>query len=167
MRLFEKKKKKKEIERRFLVDFIPRSAEKYPPCFIRQGYLAIEEGGREVRVRQKGPYHFFLCVKEGKGVSRDETDIPILKGQFVALWPLTASRRAWKRQYKIPEGEHICELNFIRKRFKELVLVEVEFKTNESSLSFHPPEWFGKEVTNDERYNMRSIAEHGIPDDGK
>jgi CYTH domain-containing protein len=164
MRIFEKKKKGKEIERRFLVDFIPREAEKCLPCFIRQGYLAIEKSGKEVRIRQKGAYHFFLCVKEGKGISRDETDISILKGQFVALWPSTLSRRVWKRQYKIPAGENICELNFIRKRFRELVLVEVEFKTPEASLSFHPPEWFGKEVTDDERYNMRSIAEHGIPE---
>jgi CYTH domain-containing protein len=43
------------------------------------------------------------------------------------------------------------------------MLVEVEFASVEDSARFSPPEWFGPEVTEDERYKNRQLAVHGLP----
>ena len=53
----------KEIERKFLVGELPFNREEHPSVYIEQGYLALEPGGQEVRIRKKDDaykMHFLL-----------------------------------------------------------------------------------------------------------
>jgi CYTH domain-containing protein len=43
------------------------------------------------------------------------------------------------------------------------MLAEVEFDTREASERFEPPDWLGREVTDDASYGNRSLAECGRP----
>lgn len=43
-----------EIERKFMVDKLPESIDKFPSKEILQGYLAITRDGTEVRIRKRG-----------------------------------------------------------------------------------------------------------------
>ena len=54
-----------EIERQFLVNFIPPLPEDYEQ--LRQGYISLEP---EIRIRQAGDHQFFLTVKRGNGRGR-------------------------------------------------------------------------------------------------
>jgi CYTH domain-containing protein len=79
---FEKSKKEKqeEIERKFLIDSLPEEIKeelkKSSPEEIRQGYIALEEDGVEVRIRQKGD-NFYQTIKSGEKGQRKEIEIEI------------------------------------------------------------------------------------------
>lgn len=156
--------KDQEIERKFLVINLPSGLKKYPRHEIRQGYLAVMEDGTEVRLRQKGQT-YFLTVKSGGRLQRDEVEIKLTCDQFTRLWPLTIGRRIEKVRHEIEHAGNFIELDVYGSSLKGLVTAEVEFQSLEDSESFVPPEWFGGEVTQDERYKNKNLAVHGLPVD--
>lgn len=152
-----------EIERKYLVRRVPAAVEQLPGSTIRQGYVAAPEGGIELRVRHKGE-RFFQTVKMGAGLARTEIEIELSREQFDQLWPYTENRRIGKTRYTLPLGEHSAEIDRFEGRLSGLILVEVEFPSVEASHRFRPPEWFGREVTEDGRYTNSQLAVHGIPE---
>src|SRR3954447_8366073 len=151
-----------EIERKFLVAQPPHGLKDYPRKKIRQGYVAVTEGGTEVRVRKEGQRHV-LTIKEGHGQDRGETEIEIRRAHFAALWPLTRGRRLEKVRYRVHQGDQTIEVDVYRRKLKGLTIAEVEFDDDSAALDFHPPEWFGPEVTGDENYSNQDLASHGMP----
>jgi CYTH domain-containing protein len=166
-----------EIERKFLVSRLPADLSERPGVEISQGYLSYEpSGGVEVRVRARGRDHL-LTVKRGKGAVRDEVELLLTRDQFDALWPLTAGKRIRKTRYVIPlttatetafesAGDPTgtsAELDIYEEELEGLVVVEVEFPTVAAAAAFEPPAWFGREITNDERFKNRVLATLGPP----
>ena len=149
----------KEIERKFLVTH-PPDLGCYGRAKIAQGYLATGALGAEVRLRQKAD-QFFQTVKLGEGVQRTEVEIALSREQFETLWPLTEGMRVEKVRYEIPLGALTIELDVYEGG--ELVVAEVEFETISESQSFVPPEWFGRDVTEDARYRNANLALMGKP----
>ncbi len=154
-----------EIERKFLVEEDPPQiggrAER-----IDQGYLAIDGDGTEVRVRRRAG-RFRLTVKSpDAGRVRVEEELPIDEPRFERLWPLTDGRRIEKERslVELPDG-HTAELDVYRGRLAGLRVVEVEFDSEQDSDRFQPPDWFGPEVTDDQRYRNRVLAVEGAPRD--
>src|SRR3954447_24438469 len=152
----------REIERKFLVDEPTDELDRSPREKIRQGYVAVTEGGTEVRIRKEGKRHV-LTVKEGHGQNRGEEEIEITPAQFDALWPLTRGKRLKKVRYKIPAGGLTIEVDEYRGRLKGLMTAEVEFPDEGASQAFQPPEWLGREVTGDEHFSNQTPARHGMP----
>lgn len=152
----------KEIELRFLVKSLPDNLDQYPHQEISQGYLAISEDGAEVRLRKKGDKHF-QTIKSGGGKTRTETEIEITEEQFNLLWKTTEGKRLEKVRYKIPCGDRTIELDVYQGSLDGFVSAEVEFDTPEASDQFVPPEWFGGDVTEDQRYKNQSLALRGLP----
>lgn len=152
-----------EIERKFCVLKMP-DLTAYTGVEISQGYLSVGEDGTEIRLRRKGE-RFYQTVKQGKGVQRTELEVELSRAQFDNLWPLTAGRRVEKVRYEIVEGIWTIELDVYRGRLKGLVVAEVEFETVAESARFVPPLWFGREVTDDDRYKNAILAYKGTPDD--
>ncbi|MGD9807560.1 MAG: CYTH domain-containing protein [Deferribacterales bacterium] len=150
-----------EIERKFLADKtkmpMPTSSVE-----IRQGYIALDENGSEVRIREKGEM-FYITVKSGGDIERMESEIQITEDEFEKFWPFTAGRRVEKVRYKIPlSGGLVCELDVFSGDLKGLVLAEVEFPSLSSADSFDVPAWFGTEVTKDSRYKNKNLAVKGL-----
>ena len=85
--------------------------------------------------------------------------------QFNTLWPLTRDRRIEKIRYSIPYQDNIIELDVFQGELEGLCLAEVEFESEESASIFQPPEWFGEDVTADERYKNKNLALYGRPRD--
>ena len=75
-------KKGSEIERNFLVKRVPANFRQARRSALSQGYLAVDRCGCEVRVRNKGG-KYYLTVKAGSGMVRDETEIPLWIGRAV------------------------------------------------------------------------------------
>ena len=64
-----------------------------------------------------------------------------------------------KIRYEIPEKDNLTiELDIFEGRFAGLLLAEVEFSSEAEALSYTPPEWFGKDVTNDAAYHNSNMA---------
>jgi adenylate cyclase len=152
----------REIERKFLVDGPPQGLDNYPGKKLRQGYIAVTDGGCEVRVRKEGRRHA-LTVKEGHGEDRGEHEVEISAPQFTALWPLTEGRRLRKVRYDVPHDGLTIQCDVYRGKLTGLVTAEVEFPDADAARRFQPPGWLGREVTGDDHYSNQFLAWHGLP----
>jgi adenylate cyclase len=151
-----------EIERKFVIQSILFQLDNYPFENIRQGYLVTCRDGGEARVRQKGE-HYFLTIKKGAGLERHEIEITISQTQFEQLYQTTADECLEKRRYFIQDQSCVIELDIFEGKLKGLILAEVEFKSVDDSKVYKVPDWFGREVTDDERFKNRNLAKHGLP----
>jgi CYTH domain-containing protein len=151
-----------EIERKFLVPAPPAQLDEEERVDIAQGYLAAGEDGSEVRLRRAGE-RLWLTAKRGAGMVRGEFEVELHAEQFDALWPATEGRRLVKTRHTIPIGERSVELDVYSGRLSGLVVAEVEFPSVEAARHFVPPPWFGTEVTEDQRFKNRRLAEEGLP----
>ena len=152
-----------EIERKFLVTGLPDDVDRHPARPVRQGYLAVEPGGSEVRVRLIGDATV-LTVKRGEGRTRIEEEVPIARDAFDRLWPLTEGRRVEKLRHVMPAGGVlVLELDVYEGDLAGLVVAEVEFATEADADAWAPPPWLGAEVTHDERYKNHRLAMDGVP----
>ena len=151
-----------EIERKFLVGRTPPGLDRYPHEAIRQGYLALDPDGTEVRVRQKGDL-FFQTIKRGGGLRRIEVEILLARAQFEALWPLTEGRRVEKVRYDIAYEDRVIELDVYSGALSGLLTAEVEFSSLEAAAAFRAPPWLGDDITGDPRYKNVNLAMNGAP----
>ena len=101
--------------------------------------------------------------RRAAGAERTELEWPIERPEFEAAWPYTDGRRIEKTRHRIPFGDHVIELDVFGGELDGLVIAEVEFASAEAMAAFHPPEWFGRELTDDGRYTNASLALHGLP----
>ena len=90
-----------EIERKFFVPHFPQELAEQTPLSIEQGYLALEAGGQEVRLR-KSDDRYWLTVKSTGSLVRKEHEVPITPEQFQALWPATARPACWCGAHCLP-----------------------------------------------------------------
>ena len=149
----------REIERKFLVKRLPPDLASFPRDEIAQGYLAIESGGVQVRLRKKGNVRS-LTYKRSLKVGREEREIRISAEQFDALWPATEGRRLTKTRYEMPWKGHKIEIDVYTGKHDGLVVAEVEFADEKSRDAFQPPEWMEEDVTGKSRYSNVVLA-HG------
>ena len=146
----------REIERKFLVNWLPDDLKRSRSFVIEQGYLATESG-RQVRLRKRG-HTASLTFKVGRGSHREEREIKLTPKQFAALWPGTAGRRLRKVRYEVSWDKVMIEVDIYRGRHTGLVVAEVEFPDRASCRKFKPPSWFGREVTGEKPYSNVRLA---------
>jgi adenylate cyclase len=152
-----------EVERKFVLSAIPFELDGYSASEIQQGYLSIDADGSEVRIRRRGE-RCSLTVKRGAGVARDEEEVDLDDDEFGRLWPLTAGRRVNKTRYKIPASDGLLiELDVYAGPLEGLITAEVEFGSQDEAERFEPPDWLGREVTEDPAYKNRRLAIDGVP----
>jgi adenylate cyclase len=147
----------REIERKFLVEWLPDELKRSRNVVIEQGYLATESAGRQVRLRKTGNATS-LTFKVGRGSHREEREIELSPKQFATLWPGTTGRRLRKVRYEMPWDKVMIEIDIYRGRHAGLVVAEVEFPDTASCRSFKAPWWFGREVTGEKRYSNVRLA---------
>jgi len=153
-----------EIERKFLVEIgaVPPDALASPSTPIAQRYALPGDVPVGVRIRRKGDA-WFLTFKGPGGLSREEVEFPVGASEGAALWSLFAGGQVEKERFAYPCGEHLFEIDVFRGDLAGLVLVEVEFDSEEEARSFQAPDWFGAEVTDDPRYFNATLSEKGLP----
>ena len=156
------KAKDTEIERKFLVRETP-NLDGAKGDEVVQGYLAVDRDGTEVRLRRIGDC-YFETVKTGSGLRRGEYETAITEEQFTVLWPATEGRRLEKTRYELEFLGHTLYLDIYRGSLNGLEVAEVEFDSEGEGSLFAPPEWFGKEITEDSAYKNRNLATKGMPE---
>jgi CYTH domain-containing protein len=150
-----------EVERKFLVGAAPDWLEGCESAPIQQGYVALD-GDTEVRVRRFGEERW-LTVKHGGGLVRAEIEVELDADRFEQLWALTDGRRVSKRRYVVASEHRSFDVDVYEEDLAGLIVAEVEFDSVDLSAAFEPPPWLGDEVTDDDRYKNRRLAEHGRP----
>jgi CYTH domain-containing protein len=150
-----------ERERRFLVEELPEPLPE--PHHIEQAYVST--GPASVRVRRIDDEHI-LTVKTGSGRNRHEIERDLTQEEFEAIWAAATELRISKRRHRIDLGDGLtAELDLYDGALEGHRLVEVEFDDDDAADSFQPPAWFGREVTDDNRYTNSSLASYGWPDE--
>lgn len=152
-----------EIERKFLLGGLPSALAFARRRAILQGYLAID-GDTEVRIRRT-PAGSTLTIKRGGGEVRVEEELVLGERQADALWELTEGRRLQKARRIMRVDGLDVEVDEYAGALDGLVVAEVEFIDEASSRAFHPPAWFGRELTGDPAYANRNLAMFGLPAD--
>jgi CYTH domain-containing protein len=153
-----------EIERKFLLDELPRALAFARRKAILQGYLALD-GDTEVRVRRSAGGDT-LTIKHGSGEVRVEEELALDGRQGDALWELTDGRRMQKTRREMRVDGMLVEIDEYSGGLDGLIVAEVEFDDEEAARAFTPPAWFGREVTGEAAYANRSLSVDGLPDEG-
>lgn len=144
-----------EIERKFLVNSLPPDISKYNYHMIEQAYLTVDP---VVRVRRQDS-DYYLTYKSKGLLSREEYNLPLNAESYQQLLIKSAGNIISKTRYLIPlENNLTAELDIFHNKFDSLVLVEVEFSSEDEALAFEPPYWFGTDVTYDPSYKNSALS---------
>lgn len=142
-----------EIERKFTVKELP-DLSKYEFHVMEQGYLNTNP---VVRVRKENDT-FYLTYK-GKGLlSREEYNLPLTEEAYLHLVEKADGIIIRKKRYLIPYEKYTIELDIFGEPYKELIIAEVEFESEEEAMAFQPPAWFDEDVTYDRRYHNSNLS---------
>lgn len=146
-----------EIERKFYLSEPPHFLDELKPVLIRQGYLAIEKDGNEVRIRDReGAY--WLTVKSPGSMERTEVELPLSPVDFDRLWPLTLGRRVIKERFLRDEQGYQVEIDRYGETLEGLYTAEVEFCSLEAAMDFTVPGWMGVEITENPYFKNKNLA---------
>ena len=140
-----------EIERKFLVSYIPEEIYNYNHSIIIQSYLSKNP---VIRIR-KIDDDYFLTYKSKGLLKRKELNYPITKEDFYQL--LAKRKYISKKRYFYPYSKYLIELDVFLDELDGLIIAEVEFDSEEDAKEFVQPAWFYKEVTNNPSYQNSNL----------
>ncbi|MBQ2706595.1 MAG: CYTH domain-containing protein [Agathobacter sp.] len=144
-----------EIERKFLVKYLPENMEKFEQKRISQGYICTNP---VVRIRRSND-DYFLTYKSKGLMAREEYEMPLTAEAFEHMLPKIDGILIDKIRYMVPLDEkRVAELDIFQGTLAPLRLVEVEFESIEEANAFVPPAWFGDDVTNSGEYHNSNLS---------
>lgn len=153
----------KKIDRKFLVesDYLLDRLDLESIDLVEQFYIAFGEE-EEVRIRCIEDYSsepheetYFLSVKKGKGMSRIKYEIEIQKSTYKQL---TGNLKPIikKRLFYDYCGHHLTIFKYFGK-LEGLIIVKVDFDSEEEAKRFKIPHWFSTEITDDTSYRNQNL----------
>lgn len=151
-----------EIEKKFQINVLPDNLEDYQKKEIEQGYLCINP---VVRIRKSND-RYILTYKSNYAADEenvrmcDEVELPLTEESYRHLREKADNHLISKTRYLVPLPDgHTGELDVFHGRLRGLCFIEVEFTDEEDAARFVPPEWFGKNVSRDERYTNSFLSQ--------
>ena len=148
-----------EIERKFLVNSKTFKEAAFRKTRISQGFLNTHKA-RTVRVRLRDEKGFITVKGQSSrdGLSRFEWEKDISKQEAESLLKLCEPTIIDKIRYEIKAGKHIFEVDDFFGDNQDLVVAEVELKTETET--FIKPDWLGEEVTGRIKYYNSQLSKH-------
>ena len=144
-----------EIERKFLINELPKDLELYPCHSLEQGYLSTNP---VVRIR-KNDDKYELTYKGDGCMVREEYNLPLTEEAYLHLREKIDGRLITKKRYLIPYKSYTIELDIFANDLKPLVLAEVEFASEEEAKAFVGPDWFAEDVTFSKLYHNSYLSQ--------
>lgn len=151
-----------EIEKKYLVKQLPEPLTAYPSFELEQCYLCSNP---TLRIRKKDEDYIFTyknrlnpTVKDGKICVSEEVELPLTKESYEHLKEKADGIVITKTRYHIPYRGYCIELDLFHGDYEGASLAEVEFASEEESMDFVPPEWFGIDVSGDYHYTNSYLA---------
>lgn len=149
----------REIERKFLV---LGSGWRTPnPTRMRQGYLSTDPD-RTVRVRLDGERGVFTIKGRSQGAVRSEYEYEIPSSDASELLGMTLPSLVEKLRHRVEHAGFVWEIDEFSGLNAGLVVAELEVSEEadfERALAT-PPDWLGREVTDDSRFANARLAEN-------
>lgn len=162
-----------EIEKKYLVKYMPKEMECAHINVIEQAYLSVRP---VVRIR-KSNNKYILTYKSHDGIDTsefsdvcmcNEVELPLTKESYEHLKTKADGIVISKKRYNIPlaaysteYGKLKAELDVFYGELEGLSLVEVEFESVSLAQQFNPPDWFGEDVSEDNRYRNSYLSNIG------
>jgi len=152
-----------EIEKKFRIRCLPENLADFTNKEMEQGYLCTVP---VVRIR-KSNENYILTYKsvhpeEEKELEArvcEEVEVPLTREAYYHLREKIDHYLIAKTRYLVPlPGGYTGELDVFHGRLQGLCFIEVEFPDKEAAGNFVPPEWFGENVSNDERYTNSFLS---------
>ena len=152
-----------EIEKKYRIKKMPEDLSRYEKKEIEQGYLCASP---VVRIRRSND-RYILTYKSKMGAEtsaidarvNEEVEVPLSREGYQHLKEKIDNFLIYKTRYLIPlDCGHLVELDVFHDRLEGLVFAEVEFSGEEDALGFQPPEWFGENISGDERYTNSFLS---------
>lgn len=144
-----------EIERKFLIDKIPIQADGAAADHLEQAYISTSP---VIRIRRKND-SYILTVKSQGLLAREEFELAVSKESYEHLLKKKEGMVIVKDRLNIPLPDGLtCELDIFCGPYEGFMMAEVEFPDLKTARSFMPPAWFGREVTEDPRFQNASLC---------
>ena len=144
-----------EIERKFLIRYLPENLSDYECLHIEQAYLCTSP---VIRIRRQDD-EYYLTYKSKGLLSREEYNLPLTQESYEHLKPKADGIVISKTRYLIPEKDGLTiELDVFHEDYDGLLLAEVEFESEEQANTYIPPEWFGEDVTYSSAYHNSTLS---------
>ena len=152
-----------EIERKYLIKTMP-DLQRAEVKEIEQGYLCTNP---VVRIRRSNERYILTYKSHSlveEKISADtkmcqEIEMPLTEEGYYHLREKTDGYFIAKTRYVLPLADgHMAELDVFHGRLEGLTFVEVEFADAEDAKRFQPPEWFGENVSADNRYTNSFLS---------
>lgn len=143
-----------EIERKYLIEELPKGYQEFHHVNIEQGYLSTEP---VVRIRRSDD-DYFLTYKGYGLLAREEYNLPLTKESYEHLRTKIDGILIHKIRYQIPFEAYTIELDVFLDDLAPLCLAEVEFDTMEQAENFIPPSWFKEDVTFAGKYHNSNLS---------
>jgi CYTH domain-containing protein len=127
---------------------------------VSEGYFP-ERSGRSSWVRIDGRSGSLALITQGPDrATEEQTEIP--RAHAEALLAVTAGELDYVRtSLSIGTREaHVSQLITLG----PLEIIDMQFERENEARDFHPPAWFGPDVTADPRYRNQSVALEGPPE---
>lgn len=159
-----------EIEKKYLVKWMPKEIENAHVNVIEQAYLSIHP---VLRIR-KSNEDYILTYKSHEGIDLNkcgdvcvcnEVELALTKESYEHLKTKADGVVISKKRYNIPlaaysaqYGNLKAELDVFYGELEGLALVEVEFESVSEAQEFQQPDWFGEDVSDDGRYRNSFLS---------
>ena len=144
-----------EIERKFLIDTLPAQAEGAAADHLEQAYISTSP---VIRIRRKND-SYILTVKSRGLLAREEFELAVSRESYEHLLKKKDGMVIVKDRLNIPLQDGLtCELDIFSGLYEGFMMAEVEFPDLKTARSFVPPAWFGREVTEDSRFQNASLC---------
>ena len=147
-----------ENELSFLVKKTPQLIG-VPHKEIEQHYLS--DGEEPLRLRRAGGTFELtkkLTLDAGDLSRKEEITIPLERDEYYMLLPLAKRGLTKVRYYLRLDGGHTAELDVFKGSLEGLAMVEVEFANDASRAAFTPPDWFGRDVSQEAWSSNANLA---------
>lgn len=152
-----------EIEKKFTIKYMPKGYETCPYKEIVQGYLCESP---VIRIRKSND-EYILTYKSKIGLEKkkskaarinNEVEVVLTKQGYEHLKNKADGNLITKTRYMIPLSDgKTAELDIFHEKLEGLIIVEVEFDSEEEAINFTPPEWFDKDISFDKRYVNKNM----------
>ncbi|WP_435924250.1 CYTH domain-containing protein [Paenibacillus sp. DYY-L-2] len=154
-----------EIERKFLLPEYPKALIEEGAILIQreqvidQTYLALD-GDQELRVRKikdlaTGELKYTHTFKRGFGLAREEVEYDISAGLYEQMIHIRRAVPLVKKRTTATWNDVPIEIDDYRQI--NMLVLEVEFESEEEALNFEPPAWFGPDISTDKQYSNKKV----------
>lgn len=147
-----------ENERSFLVAKMPK-LDGVIRKEISQHYLS--DGEEPLRIRKAGGTYELtkkLTIDPNDLSRKEELTLPLNREEYYLLLPLAVRGLEKTRYYLRLQDGLTAELDVFSGPLKGLAMVEVEFPNEAARSAFVPPDWFGRDVSQEEWSSNASLA---------